>query len=107
MEKGPTTGPQVRTEQGRCHAAANVRSSATVPLPRGRSLLVLALLSALTVAAFLAVTLRLRLEPNVASLLPERGESAALRRYVRAFGGGDLAVVMVKGPNPDENAEVA
>jgi hypothetical protein len=62
---------------------------------------------AVTVAAFIAVSLRLRLEPNIASLLPERGESAALRRYVRGFGGGDLAVVMVKGPSADENAAVA
>ena len=60
-----------------------------------------------TLAAFLAITMRLRLEPNVASLLPERGESAALRRYVRGFGGGDLAVVMVKGPDAEENAAVA
>lgn len=60
-----------------------------------------------TLAAFAAVTMRLRLEPNVASLLPERGESAALRRYVRGFGGGDLAVVMVKGESAEENAAVA
>lgn len=57
-----------------------------------------------TIASLLAVTLGLRLEPNVASLLPERGEAAALRRYVRGFGGGDLAVIMVKGDDPDENA---
>ena len=60
-----------------------------------------------TVGAALAVTLGLHLEPNVASLLPDRGEAAALRRYVRAFGGGDLAVVMVQGPDPEENALVA
>ena len=46
----------------------------------------------------------LHLEPNVASLLPDRGEAAALRRYVRGFGGGDLGVVMVKGDDADENA---
>lgn len=72
-----------------------------------RRTVVVALMLALTVAAFAAITLRLRLEPNVASLLPERGESAALRRYVRGFGGGDLAVVMVKSPDPDESAAVA
>jgi predicted RND superfamily exporter protein len=60
-----------------------------------------------TLAAFVAVTLRFRLEPNIASLLPERGEAAALRRYVRGFGGGDLAVVMVKADDPDESAAVA
>lgn len=68
----------------------------------GFALLVLA-----TVASALAVTLGLHLEPNVASLLPDRGEAAALRRYVRGFGGGDLAVVMVKGPDPEENTRVA
>ncbi len=60
-----------------------------------------------TVGSAIAVTLGLHLEPNVASLLPDRGEAAALRRYVRGFGGGDLAVVMVKGPDPDENGQVA
>jgi hypothetical protein len=60
-----------------------------------------------TLLAFVAVTLRLRLDPNVSSLLPDKGEAAALRRYVRGFGGGDLAVVMVKGPDREENALVA
>lgn len=61
----------------------------------------------LTIASVLAVTTGLRLEPNVASLLPERGEAAALRRYVRGFGGGDLAVIMVQGDDPDTNAAAA
>lgn len=91
--------------------AANPPPSPTPPPPRrshprGRLAVALAL-AALTVASFVAVTLRLQLEPNVASLLPERGEAAALRRYVRGFGGGDLAVVMVKSDDPDENATVA
>ena len=60
-----------------------------------------------TLGSLLAVALGLHLEPNVASLLPDRGEAAALLRYVRGFGGGDLAVVMVKGPDPNEDAEVA
>jgi hypothetical protein len=79
------------------------------PEPRPRRLRAAAavLLVLVTVASALAVTLGLRLEPNVASLLPDRGEAAALRRYVRAFGGGDLAVVMVKGADADENARVA
>jgi predicted RND superfamily exporter protein len=70
-------------------------------------ILSIVLVAVLTVLAFAAVTMRLRLEPNVAGLLPERGEAAALRRYVRGFGGGDLAVVMIKGPNAQENASVA
>jgi hypothetical protein len=67
----------------------------------------MALLVVATIASALAVALGLRLEPNVASLLPDRGEAAALRRYVRGFGGGDLAVVMVKGKDAEENARVA
>jgi hypothetical protein len=69
--------------------------------------LVFVALLIITVLSFAAVTMRLHLEPNVASLLPERGDAAALRRYVRGFGGGDLAVVMVKGEDSDENAVVA
>ncbi len=79
---------------------------APAPSPRLRSLAGLLVLL-VTIGSALAVTLGLHLEPNVASLLPDRGEAAALRRYVRGFGGGDLAVVMVKGPDPDENARVA
>ncbi|WP_437974660.1 MMPL family transporter [Sorangium sp. So ce295] len=89
--------------------------AAPLPPPSARAdaprrplrLVVVAALAALTLAAFAAVTLRLQLEPNIASLLPERGDAAALRRYVRGFGGGDLGVVMVKGDDPDENAAVA
>jgi hypothetical protein len=76
-------------------------------MTRARRWLAAVALAVFTVAALAAVTMRLRLEPNVASLLPERGEAAALRRYVRGFGGGDLAVVMVEGPRPEENEAVA
>ena len=62
---------------------------------------------AITALSFVAVTLRLRLEPNVASLLPDRGDAASLRRYVRGFGGGDLAVVMVKSEDADDAAAAA
>lgn len=61
----------------------------------------------LTVLSFVAVTLRLHLEPNVASLLPDSGDAASLRRYVRGFGGGDLAVVMVKSADADAAAAAA
>ena len=64
-------------------------------------------LAAVTLASGLAVGLGLRLEPNIAALLPDRGEAAALRRYARAFGGADLSVVAVEGPDPEENAKVS
>lgn len=76
------------------------------PTPRRRAAIAL-LIAVVSLASLVAVTLRLRLEPNVASLLPERGDAASLRRYVRAFGGGDLAVVMIKGEDPDESAAAA
>jgi predicted RND superfamily exporter protein len=65
--------------------------------------LVMALLVILSAVSLYVVTMRLKLDPNVASLLPERGESAALRRYLRAFGGSDLAMVLVKaGATPKD-----
>ena len=63
-------------------------ASPTTPT-RPRARLALGLLLALvTIGAVLSVALGLHLEPNVVSLLPARGESAALLRYVRGFGGG-------------------
>lgn len=64
-------------------------------------------LALLTLTTCIAVTLRLRIDPNVSALLPDQGEAAALRRYVRGFGGGDLAVVLIQGPDKDTNAAVA
>jgi predicted RND superfamily exporter protein len=66
-----------------------------------------ALILLATVASALAVALGLHLEPNVSSLLPDRGEAAALRRWVRAFGGADVAAILVEGPDPDEGARAA
>jgi uncharacterized protein len=62
-----------------------------------------AALALATVAALVIVSGRLRLDPNVASLLPDQGDAVALRRYVRAVGGGDLGAVMVRGANPELN----
>lgn len=69
--------------------------------------LILAVLILMSAVSIYVVTLRLRLDPNVASLLPERGESAALRRYLRAFGGSDLAMVLVTtDERPTDPAEM-
>lgn len=66
------------------------------------------LLAVLTLSSGVAVSLRLRLDPNVATLLPQRGESAGLVRYLRAFGGSDLAMVLVSAPDAsDADARVA
>ncbi|HEU4533211.1 MAG TPA: hypothetical protein VFS00_03800, partial [Polyangiaceae bacterium] len=48
------------------------------------------------------VAYRVRLNPDVASLLPDRGAAASLSRYARAFGGGDAGLVLVEGDDPGE-----
>jgi predicted RND superfamily exporter protein len=68
--------------------------------------LVAAALVAVTLGALAIVGGRLRLDPNVGSLLPDSGDAVALRRYVRAFGGGDLGAVMVRGPDPEATRAV-
>jgi predicted RND superfamily exporter protein len=77
------------------------------PASPRRQRLAIALLALATIAGLVAVTLRLRLDPNVASLLPRRGDAAALHRYVHAFGGGDLAFVLVRADDPGDAAAAA
>lgn len=60
----------------------------------------------ITAGAIFVVTGRLRLDPNVGSLLPDSGDAVALRRYVRAFGGGDLGAVMVRSGDAELNREL-
>ncbi|MEO6026530.1 MAG: MMPL family transporter [Candidatus Binatia bacterium] len=74
-------------------------------MSRSRALAATALVLA-TVASLVVVTGRLRLDPNVGSLLPDQGDAVALRQYVRAFGGGDLGAVMVRSDDPDRNREI-
>ncbi len=62
----------------------------------------LLLLAVVTLVGAVLVAFQLRLEPNIAALLPDEGEAAALRRYVAAFGGTDLAVVLVEGDDPTQ-----
>jgi predicted RND superfamily exporter protein len=65
-----------------------------------RRLIVAVVIVMVSVLATIGVSSRLRLDPNVAALLPERGEAAALRRYLRAFGGSDLSMVLVSARPP-------
>ncbi len=48
---------------------------------------------------------RLRLSNDLTDLFPTGGEAAMLTRFLRAFGGGDLAVFLVEGS--PESAETA
>jgi predicted RND superfamily exporter protein len=60
---------------------------------------------ALVVATVLSVWLtgaRLRLSNDLTDLFPRGGAATTLTRFLRAFGGGDLAVFLVEGDSPDE-----
>jgi hypothetical protein len=50
---------------------------------------------------------RLRLSTDMTALFPARAELAALARYARAFGGGDVAIVLVRGDDPAAVAAAA
>ncbi|HQP39235.1 MAG TPA: hypothetical protein PLI95_28825, partial [Polyangiaceae bacterium] len=58
------------------------------------------LVAVLTVLSIVAMVRGLRLSPDVSSLLPRGGDGAALQQYARAFGGGDLAMLLVSGTDP-------
>ena len=60
----------------------------------------------LTLVAGFAVAFGLRLNPDVASLLPSEGSSAVLARYLKGFGGGGLSAILIEG-EPEETMAVA
>jgi len=66
-----------------------------------RSRLALLAVVLATAASLWMLADRVRLDPDVAALLPDSGQGATLRQYVRAFGGGDLAMVLVRGDDPE------
>ncbi|MEO7109104.1 MAG: MMPL family transporter [Polyangiaceae bacterium] len=55
-----------------------------------------------TVASAWLTYTKLRLSNDLTDLFPNRGEAAMLTRYLRGFGGGDLAVVLLQGKDPAE-----
>jgi len=60
-----------------------------------------------TLVAALLCVFALKLDPNVIALVPSRGESAALGRYLRGFGGGGFGVLLLEGANPAVNEAAA
>ncbi len=66
---------------------------------RGRAAATGALAALVAACAWVAAT-RVRLSPDIAPLLPDRGEAAALSAYARAFGG-DPGVVLIEGEDPE------
>lgn len=60
-----------------------------------------ALLVLVTVLS-LALGPRLHVSGDLSALFPSQGEAAALGRFQRAFGGGDVAIALVRGDDPVE-----
>jgi predicted RND superfamily exporter protein len=56
----------------------------------------------LTVASFWLTATRLSLSGDLTSLFPDRGDAENLTRFTHAFGGGDVATVLVRGESPEE-----
>ncbi|MEO6576747.1 MAG: MMPL family transporter, partial [Polyangiaceae bacterium] len=67
-----------------------------------RAGLVRAALGVVTVLAVWLSFTHLRLSSDLTDLFPNHGEAAMLTRFLRAFGGGDLAVVLVRGDDIQE-----
>jgi predicted RND superfamily exporter protein len=59
------------------------------------------LLIAVTVIAFVLGP-RLSISGDLSALFPSQGDAAALGRFQRAFGGGDVAIVLVRGDDPED-----
>jgi predicted RND superfamily exporter protein len=66
-----------------------------------------ALVVLVTAACFWASMTRLQVSPDLSALFPSGSASAALARYARVFGGGDLALVLVRATSADEAEEAA
>jgi predicted exporter len=74
---------------------------------RPRSVLVPAALVALSVASAWLTATRLRVSSDLAALLPDTGDAAALVRWTRAFGGRDPVLVLLRGEAPEAVGRVA
>ncbi len=72
-----------------------------------RERLAVAAVVLVTAVAAVIVTGFVRLNPDLAALLPSQGDGAVLARYLRTFAGGGVGVILIEGPRPEENAEVA
>jgi uncharacterized protein len=74
-------------------------SSSRAPIWLARAALVLVT----GVTLWLSVA-RLRISSDLSLLFPSQREAAALARFARVFGGGDLALVLLRGESADEVA---
>jgi predicted RND superfamily exporter protein len=60
-----------------------------------------------TIASAWLTFARLSLSGDLTTLFPDKGDAAALGRFTRAFGGGDLAMFLLRGESPDDVAGAA
>ncbi len=73
-----------------------------------RALLVrIAILLVPTILSIVASAEWLRISGDLSTLFPAKGEAAALGRYSRVFGGGDVGLVLLRGDDADEVAAAA
>jgi len=61
-----------------------------------------ALVVLVTIACAWVTAARLSLSGDLTPLFPDKGDAAALGRFTRAFGGGDLAMLLVRGESADD-----
>src|SRR5580704_16802561 len=66
----------------------------------------LAMVVATLLSAWLTAT-RLHVTSDLSALFPDRTASVALGRFVRTFGGGDVAAVLVRGKEPGDVEKAA
>ncbi|HSQ66156.1 MAG TPA: MMPL family transporter [Polyangiaceae bacterium] len=57
-----------------------------------------------TLLSVLLSATRLHISSDLSTLFPSKGEAAALGRYTRAFGGGDVGLLLLRGQDPGEVA---
>ncbi|HEY2512619.1 MAG TPA: hypothetical protein VGI39_17250, partial [Polyangiaceae bacterium] len=74
--------------------------------PTQRLVRTLAVIAVTVLAGWLSAT-RLSLSGDLTSLFPDKGQAAALGRFTHAFGGGDVATVLVRGDDPDAVKDAA
>ncbi len=65
-----------------------------------------AVVVATVVCAWLTAS-RLRVSTDISALLPEGGDAATLATWSRAFGGGDPALILLRGERPEDVAAAA
>ncbi len=64
-------------------------------------------IAVLLTLASIAIVTRLQLSRDLTELFPETPEASMLARVTRLFGGGDVALVLLRGETSDDSAKAA